>query len=307
MPKGVRRKRKRGESRQGDRARNNRKKVVFTWSAVFLLLALCVMGTAVLIWVVRPKIERNSASHDGEFAQIMQERVVSEFESPTEDAALQMVRQALLIHEISKVEEFFHPGSSSPAEVLDFLVEKEKSEGRFSSLDWLGSMDANGMLLDGVVVNYTTGDLTRNRLAMLTPDAKGNWKIDFDTFARTVKPSWDDLLEKKIDEALVRVIVGRDSYYNGKFRDESQWVCYAMASPDIKEVLLGYCLKSSPQAAAMERMVSNEEMPTDAPSLNRATLEIRRVEDTEARQYEITRVMAEDWVIGPKPFDENFK
>ena len=36
-------------------------------------------------------------------------------------------------------------------------------------------------------------------------------------------------------------------------------------------------------------------------------LEIRRIEGAESRQFEITRVLAEDWVMSAKPFDENFK
>ena len=52
-------------------------------------------------------------------------------------------------------------------------------------------------------------------------------------------------------------MVAKDSYYNGPFRDETQWSCYGMASPDLDVVLLGYCRQGSPQAAAMERIVAN--------------------------------------------------
>jgi hypothetical protein len=79
-----------------------------------------------------------------------------------------------------------------------------------------------------------------------------------------------------------------------------------MASPDTETILLGYCRKGSPQERAMERIVSEEK---DEPRhrLNRVTLEIRRPQGAEIRQFEITRVLAEDWVMAAAPFDAAFK
>jgi hypothetical protein len=37
------------------------------------------------------------------------------------------------------------------------------------------------------------------------------------------------------------------------------------------------------------------------------TVEIRRTEGADFRQFEITRVLAGDWVLPPKPFDEKFE
>ena len=120
--------------------------------------------------------------------------MVSRFESPSQQVALDWVKRALLIRESGKVAEFFRLGSASPAEVVDFLRDMEAVDGAVTGYDWLSSMDANGLLLDGVVVNTKLGDKPRNRLALLTPDEKGRWKIDFDAFARTVKPSWSELM-----------------------------------------------------------------------------------------------------------------
>ena len=114
----------------------------------------------------------------------------------------------------------------------------------------------------------------------------------------------------------VRVNVAKDTYYNGPFRDDRQWVCYGMVSPDTEVVMLGYCRKDSPQARAMERIVMDENdlpggmqggLPAAAKAPKRATLEVRRVEGAEARQFEITRVLAQDWIVSAKPFDGNFK
>jgi hypothetical protein len=74
-----------------------------------------------------------------------------------------------------------------------------------------------------------------------------------------------------------------------------------MASHDTELVILGYCKVDSPQAAAIKWIFSNEG------SINRVTLEIRRVEGAESRQFEISRVLAADWIVGNVPFDESFK
>jgi hypothetical protein len=236
-------------------------------------------------------------------------RNFSQFKSPSEEAALELVKQALAVRDPAGVARYFRPGSAQPGAVVAFLKDMEKADGAINGFQWLSSMDANGLLIDGVLVNSTKDGTPRNRLALLTPDEKGIWKIDFDAFARTVKPSWGVLLGEGGEGdwlGVVRVIVARDSYFNGPFRDETQWACYGMASPDTETILLGYCRKGSPQERAMERIVSEEK---DEPRhrLNRVTLEIRRPQGAEIRQFEITRVLAEDWVMAAAPFDAAFK
>jgi hypothetical protein len=105
---------------------------------------------------------------------------------------------------------------------------------------------------------------------------------------------------------MVRVIVARDSYYNGPFRDDREWLCFGMASPDAEVILLGYCRKDSPQARAMERMFPKDDElngDTRRKMVIRATLELKRPPGAETRQFEITHVLAEDWVLSDVPFD----
>lgn len=302
--KGERRRKRKGESRRGDRLRNNRRKVMITWSVVFMLLVIVLVGTAV--WLqVKPRSVDSTEEQDR--TTLIQERVASRFPSPTEEQALSLVKRALSIREPSKVAEYFRTGASRPEEVLAFLRELEKTDGKVSGTTWLSSMDANGLLIDGVLVDYGTSGGQRNRLALLTPDEKGLWKIDFEAFARACKPSLDEILDKDGGQGIVRVVVAKDSYFNGPFKDENEWLCFGLASPDNPQVLLGYCRKGSPQAAAIARILEDDGGFAAAPALNRATLEIRHVEGAEARQVEITRVLAEDWVMGAGAFDENFK
>lgn len=303
--KGESRRRRRGESPASLRARNNRRKIMLMWSAIFLVVTMGVMGTAVWLWL-RPKIRPMVAVNQTPVRKV-EERVVSKFESPTEEAALALVKSALANRDLSRVAEFFRTGASSPAEVVGFLENLEKTEGKPIGMGWLRSLDANGMLLEGVAVGFQAEGQKKTRLALLTPDAGGRWQVDFDAFARKVDPAWNELLAGDVKRALVRVVVTRRHYYNFHYKDDSQWVCYEMTTPDHDEILFGYCREGSTQAEAMSRIVTIEEMVEGDFGGNRATLEIRRNQDSDSRQFEIARVLAEDWVMGDAAFDGSFQ
>ena len=304
-PKGARRRRKRQDPGAGGRGGFNQRKVVMAWSALLAVVALSVLGGALWLWM-QDSMERN-ADVETMPQPVSPERVVSRFESPTEDVALEQVKRALMIRDPGQVAEYFRPGSASPEAVVGFLRDLGQRDGVITGYQWLSSLDANGLLLDGVVVSTLAEGKPSNRLAMLTPDDKGKWKIDFDAFARTVKPAWSELLNRTAAEGLVRVMLAKDSYYNGDFRDEERWICYKIASPDLDDFLLGYCAKGSPQAQALNRIEADRLVAGGDRGASRATLQLRRVADTEARQFEITRVLAEDWVLATTPFDQNFK
>jgi hypothetical protein len=276
-----------------------------TLVATILLVAaaLIAIGVFVGVWLLKQPNRKAVAAGDGH-AREERVRNLSRFPSPAEQAALDIVRRALALRDPADVAVFFHQGSSAAEDVIAFLENMESMDGAITGYNWLSSMDANGILIDGVLVRTMSGGSQRERLALLTPDAQGAWKIDFDAFARTVKPSWGELLGMKADQALVRVIVTGDSYYNGRFRSESEWECYGLASPDTEHILTGYCRVNTPQARAMQKILARAGETADGRgSLRRATLAIRRPVGAEDRQFEITRVLAEDWILTDKPFD----
>lgn len=281
---------------------------MLTWSTVFGVVALGLVGMTFYLWIRANRGARQAADPTAEgLPPAIEERVVSEFPSPSEDEALKLVKQALQVREPAKVASFFRTGGAQPEEVLGFLRDLEKTDGPVTRYDWLSSMDANGILIDGVLVVTTLDGGFRNRLALMTPDDKGVWRIDFEAFARKVSPSWHDLLEKHDAQGTVRVIVAKDSYFNGPFREESEWSCFGMATPDAEGVMMGYCRKGSPQETAMKKIIDAAELLEGARAVDRATLEVRRVPGSESRQFEIVRVLAEDWIVTDRPFDEQVK
>lgn len=301
LPRGLRRKRKKSEHRQGGRVRKIRGQIIKVWSILLSALVLVVLGIALWLWII-PQMKPDEPIAGTLPADAVQTALpVPKFPSPSQTDAIAMVKQGLAVRDPEKIPEFFRLGTSSTQEIVVFLENLKSRDGVIDHLEWLGSMDANGLLIDGVVVNFTGMDKPRNRLALLTPNEAGRWQIDFDAFARTVKPAWPELLEKQAQVAEVRVYAAKDSYHNGPFRDDKQWVCFGIGSPDTDQVLLAYAKTGSPQAAAMRWIFSKDSR------MSRTTLEIRRVPDGEPRQFEISRVLAEDWVVGAVPFDDGFK
>ncbi len=275
--------------------------MIARWTLLIGGLALVSLGVA--IWLgLKDKAGysgvpvRTAASQD-DFLATPQ----SQFVSLSEKEALSLVKNALGVREPGQVSEYFRQREIPPADVVKFLQSLESLDGPIERYEWVGSLDANGLTLDGVLVFFQSAEGSRNRLAHLVPDPQGKWKIDFDSFARAVTPPWTELTAGWAEVGKVRVHVVQDSYYNGLFKDENEWLSVGFASPDTEDVLTGYCRIGSPQAAAMKWLFAKDT------AASRATLEIRRVEGAEPRQVLISRVLAEDWVMGEQPFDERFK
>jgi len=276
-----------------------------TWSVILMVTVLVVIGVFMHFWLdTRDKeIAAEEAAREPDNV-----RVVSQFTSPGESEALELVQRALAVREPRKIATLFRLSESTPDQVVEFLANSATQDGPIQKYDWLRSMDTDGLLMEGVLVSYAEGHGQGARLAFLTPDEAGVWKVDFAAYARSSSPSWKVFLEGRAAQALVRVFVAPDTYYNGPFQDERKWMCIGIASPEAKallpeeqEVLCGYCKVGSAQAKAMARIFAGGNSQTC-----RATLEIRCMPGAHARQFEITRVLAEDWVLPPRPYDEKF-
>lgn len=303
MPR--RKRRSRRSSGHQPKTTGQNRSVLIAWSAALFVGALVVLFLFGWLWL-KPNMDKNFATPE-QLAHHSLKQIVSAFDSPPEGVALKLVEKALAVREASEVESYFRVGSAQPDEVIEFLTNMESLDGAVTDFRWLSSMDANGMLIDGVLVNMSKDGEQHNRIALLTPNEDGVWQIDYEAFARVVQPSWDELLgENNFESSVVRVLLAKDSYHNGPFIDDTLWECYGMVSPDQDEILLGYCRKDSPQSRAMERLFS-EDQAGGQQQVVRATLELGRHEAAERRQFEIKRVLAEDWVLSDKTFDAAFE
>jgi hypothetical protein len=297
MPKGERHQRMKGN--RYDRHALARRRTMLVWSGTIIFVSVVALVFVVTTWI-RSQGDRRSAATAGAASLYESPTPRAAFPSPSEAEALGLVRRALENRDLGKIADYFRPGYESPEAVISFLEIMAENDGAIDHYEWQRSMDANGMSMEGVLVAFASDGRPRNRLAILAPDEQGVWKIDFPAFARLADPPLEDLIEQRANRGIVRAYVGSDHYYNGPFVDEKTWACYGLATPDSDTLLLGYCKRGSPQFRALESMLSHDV------KLARATLDIRRAAGGETRQFEIMRVLAEDWAIGDMPFDERF-
>lgn len=298
--------RRRREERQAAAKRRS----VLIFSSVLGVVALAAIGFAPLAWF---KGVRERSREDDKRTTVVEEALKasekSKFPSPTEEEALSIVKNALANRDPLKVPSLVRSGPTSPEEIVAFLSESDERDGPLDKFRWLSSMDSDGMLIEGVLVTFKNPDKRSERLALLTPDEKGTWRVDFDAYRRTVDVPWDSLLSKKTDRARVRVMVASDLYYNGVFSDDKKWVCYAMASPDVEGLLRGYCLRGSPEADLMASIIE----PADnavrrfnssevggrprSQKTGRVILDLVRPEGADSRQFQISGVVAREWLM----------
>jgi hypothetical protein len=280
-----------------------RRRSLLLWSGLFAVAALAVIVGFAVFWV---RSHRRAPETLDLTRGSQNVRIASRFVSPGDDEALALVNEALANRDPGMVESSMRPGTTEPGKIVEFMKELATRDGGIQRISWLSSMDVDGMLMEGAqVVSGKTAPIAY--IAFLVPDDAGVWKMDFDAFARVSTPPWKEFLAGGADSARVRVLVAKDSYFNGPFLDESFWECYGLAAPELKEclpdgqeVLRGYCRKDSSQAKAMARIFQ------DQARMHRATLEIRKTEGADSRQFEITRVLSEEWVLPEVPLDEKF-
>jgi len=302
MPKGQKRKRRRSE-RSARKSKRKGGRVILNWMILIGIVGGIMGGMALYTLNAFGKRKPGVASEQRLEIDKVELEVSKnpQFVSPSESEALALVKAALAAREPSQLVSHFDLGNQTAETAVTFLTDLEKNDGRFVRMDWLSNMNANGLNLEGVLVRFLDDEKERSRIAFLKPGEEGGWKVDFESLARIVTPGWEELMAGKGDHAMVRVFLAEDSYYNGPFSDEKQWKCYGIGSPDTPEVFQGYCKLGTPQATAVEALLAKGQ------KINRAILEIRRVKDGLASQFEIIRVLAEDWVMGEKAFDQGFK
>ena len=299
--RGQRRRRDRGEEYLTQRQRQHNWQVL-AWSVGIGVVSAAVLAAAFTFWLFPILHDGKNAAELTVAAADAQTRVATKFKSPTQDEALALVKKALALRDVQQVEELIRTGPLSAAEVVSFLAAMPTVDGQIKDYQWLRSIDKNGLSLEGVLVTFAAAGKTRSRLAILTPDVKGVWKLDFAAFARWVKPSWEVLLQETTGSGVVRVYATKDNYFNGPFKDERVWAAYKLISPDTEQIMVGYCKIGSAQYRAMDLLWQRGET-----AVARVTLEIQHPQDaagSQRWQFEISRVLAEDWVLGNQPLDQ---
>jgi hypothetical protein len=270
------------------------------WTLVIAAVAMLALGGAFAGWLIANQNRARDTTESDRQASVESVRKISVFDSPGEEEGLAMTRKVLAIRDPAGVDVLIRRGPVSREEVVRVLAALAETDGPLVDEIWLGGIDSNGLQLAGVELGFGDPEQPKPRLAIFTPDERGVWRMDFPAFARLADPPWDKLLaDRSIATAVVRVAMVPDNYFNGPFASEEEWEAYGLVSPDTDELVVGYCRRGTPQS----RTLWLAGRRADGPAI-RMTLQLRRVEGADRRQFQISRVLAEDWVLGERPVDE---
>ena len=266
--------------------------------SVVLLLAL----SAFFVRHFRNAVaEAKEKDGSGNLAKPFQERKAAELKQLDRQEALAIVKAAFAGISAEAVDGYFILGpSDDPRKAIDALQGLTEREGAVIDYEWLGQKFSNGSMIGEVATRSVGADGTKSRIAQLVSGADGKWRIDLDSYLRKCVPDWAKILSGESETCLVRVFFSPDTYYNGSFSDEGKWQSYTLASADAEDVLYGYAKRGSPQDKALRKMLGS------GANLYTATLEMSSAPDGRTRQFEITGVLAEGWVVGESRFDASF-
>lgn len=304
ISKGPKRRSRSGQRGSQRRSERGGGKVAKRLTALIFLAAIFIIVGTFAFWSDNRQQESVQSELEELSRQGSVERIKSRFASPTEEQSLAIVTAALAAKDEAAVMVNFRLNGTPPAEVLEFLRREQELFGAAHVESWIGSIDCNNTLVESVLVHYTKDGVNEQRIALLTPDEQGVWRLDFESFAKKCQPAWGTIVSGEATEGTVRTWFAKDNYFNGLYRDDSEWLCFSMASLDSEVLLYGYCRKNSPQGMAMANIMAGAHARGKKNiSTFRATLAISRSEGAEKRQFEIKKVLAEDWLLTDKAFD----
>ncbi len=286
------------------------KKLTAFMALASMAVLIVIIGTFV-VWSQKHSNQRADAnSKNVRHSQVLAVTTTQLFEDLDQNTSRQRVDAALSVVDVAGVQEYFHLGEAKEQDVLDFLIELALPGKEDQALFWIGNPTHGSKAMVNVAFMWTRdGDLDK-RLAILTPDPAGKWKLNFEAFACICNPPWSEFLDGKVIEGEARVTFIEDRYFNGRFSDD-KWICYALTSITSDVPIFGYCRPDSAQHRALEQirrisMVNIIDSQAKKGLLRRAMVRLQRVEGDMANQFEIKRVLASDWVEEETPYDERF-
>jgi len=277
----------------------------WVWSALVCIVSFYSMFIS-LARHTRHSEERNGNSANsyekpGDFDLTFEKDEYSGLPDLQSDEAIGIVNKALANRDPGLMRDFFILGKgNTPEQAMEELVRISDAEGTIVRTEWIGLKFPNGGAVLQVYVFTARDGQERARTAQFAKNSDGKWRIDLDAYLRKCVPPLAEVVAGEAVTSQVRVFVDEDQYYGGIYSDETKWKVYALASPDITDILYAYAKRGSSQDKALRGIIDSDE------KLHRATLSIVKQPDSGPRQFEISRVIAEDWIIGDKDFDESF-
>lgn len=205
-------------------------------------------------------------------------------------AAEKLVSDALASDSDNITRRFKLETGTTPAAAYEILKEIQTREGHLTELQWLGIRYIGDRLIEEVTTMYSSGKSRSVRLAQITRQPDGSHKVDFASYVRKTSHPWNDIVDGNVESCIVRVMISKSAYHNGVFRDDKKWSAYTISSPDVDTTLHAYAEIGSKEEIRIRDILATE------PQSPRVTLQIQRNETLLPNQFQVSQVIARDWI-----------
>ncbi|GAA5478600.1 hypothetical protein [Haloferula helveola] len=187
--------------------------------------------------------------------------------------------------------------AKDPEEALKWVRHPEKTrkrmetfhEGRFRSKGFrsvsLAEVFPRGD--DWAKILVEVEDFTRVPMWLVKDDG---WKVDWESWVGWSPTSWEKIRERRPTGPFkLRATVSPVIYYNFRFKNETEWACYALASPDGESTIYGYAPRGGEVHSSLGAV--------DTVRGSRMLLEVRYPDNSASdNQVLIDRVVCEGWL-----------
>lgn len=282
----------RNYSRDQKRRPRNERGLMFRESLKYIFLLIAVVLIGGVSWILYQQVNRNTEV--APVTNLTEDTFV--IPHPSASECIKLVATFLETGSPEQLKNRVRLKHLDAEQGYAALTELRREMGEMDRMDWAGAEETNGLSLEMVMVSYKSG---KYRIAFLTHDAEGHWKVDLESFLGHSTRPWNQVIGKGSCKAQVRVLATRDFYYNGLFKNEEEWSCLALSSPDHPERLYGYLRPQSPAMLAVEELLR-----TKNPVV--MMVEISRDAGMEPLQYEIKKIIAQGWVESDVEFSSRF-
>jgi hypothetical protein len=294
--------RKRRSSRTAQKKKLSKRFVGWSLLAFFVSVSLL---TVSIVRNIRNKVLVNPSSNETEkLIDLDKAFDDSEKSDPPElkpAEAVTLVTQALDNRDPGLMQDFFVLGKDvNPAEAMEELVRIREAEGEITRTDWLAPKFPGERSALQAVVHTAKDEKEQSRRAQFALGSDGKWRIDLNAFLRKCEPPLAEVLSAESGTFLVRVFVSEETAYRGMYSDKNEWRAYSLTSPDIEDSLYAYAKRGSSQDKALRRILIEDEL------LHHATLRITKEPESGPRQFQVSQVIAGNWIVGETDFDGAF-
>ncbi len=276
----------------------------FAWSVLAIFFVISVLIIAI-VRNVRNKVliplAANQTEKPIDLDKVFEDAENSDSTDLKSDEAIKIVTQALANRDPALIHDFFILGEGeNPVEVMEDLIRIRETEGEITQTEWLALKFPSDSNARQVIVHSAREEIEQTRRAQLIRGSDGKWRIDLHAYLRKCDPSLKEIISAQSGTFIVRMFIAEESSYRGIYSDRSQWRAYSLASPDINDALYAYAKRGSSQDKALRSILLTHE------NFHHSTLSIVKQANSEPRQFEISRVIAANWIIGEEDFDKSF-